>query len=99
MTKKVFLFAFIFLLFCCNFPLASQIYEIENPDSLSYSVARLNCYWEFFPNTFINPELKTNADDYNLGLISGFNDIINLKTFGSVDDLATFRDRIKSVLK
>lgn len=90
MTKKVFLFAFIFLLFCCNFPLASQIYEIENPDSLSYSVARLNCYWEFFPNTFINPELKTNADDYNLGLISGFNDIINLKTFGSVDDLATF---------
>ena len=87
------------MLFLCSFPLFAQIYEVENPDSLSHSVARLNCYWEFFPNTFINPELKTDSDDYNLGLISGFDDIVNLKTFGSVDDLTTFSKNLDNLQK
>lgn len=87
------------MLFLCSFPLFAQIYEVENSDSLSHSVARLNCYWEFFPNTFINPELKTDSDDYNLGLISGFDDIVNLKTFGSVDDLTTFSKNLDNLQK
>ncbi|MBQ8353751.1 MAG: adenylate/guanylate cyclase domain-containing protein [Spirochaetaceae bacterium] len=99
MIKRLSKFIFVFMLFLCTFPLFSQIYEVENPDSLSHSVARLNCYWEFFPNTFINPELKTDSDDYNLGLISGFDDIINLKTFGSVDDLTTFSKNLDNLQK
>ena len=99
MIKRLSKFIFVFMLFLCSFPLFAQIYEVENPDSLSHSVARLNCYWEFFPNTFINPELKTDSNDYNLGLISGFDDIINLKTFGSVDDLTTFSKNLDNLQK
>jgi len=99
MIKRLSKFIFVFMLFLCSFPLFAQIYEVENPDSLSHSVARLNCYWEFFPNTFINPELKTDSDDYNLGLISGFDDIVNLKTFGSVDDLTTFSKNLDNLQK
>ena len=99
MIKRLSKFIFVFMLFLCTFPLFSQIYEVEHSDSLSHSVARLNCYWEFFPNTFINPELKTDSDDYNLGLISGFDDIINLKTFGSVDDLTTFSKNLDNLQK
>ena len=99
MIKRLSKFIFVFMLFLCSFPLFAQIYEVENSDSLSHSVARLNCYWEFFPNTFINPELKTDSDDYNLGLISGFDDIINLKTFGSVDDLTTFSKNLDNLQK
>jgi len=99
MIKRLSKFIFVFMLFLCSFPLFAQIYEVENSDSLSHSVARLNCYWEFFPNTFINPELKTDSDDYNLGLISGFDDIVNLKTFGSVDDLTTFSKNLDNLQK
>ena len=99
MIKRLSKFIFVFMLFLCSFPLFAQIYEVENSDSLSHSVARLNCYWEFFPNTFINPEVKTDSDDYNLGLISGFDDIINLKTFGSVDDLTTFSKNLNNLQK
>ena len=99
MIKRLSKFIFVFMLFLCSFPLFAQIYEVENSDSLSHSVARLNCYWEFFPNTFINPEVKTDSDDYNLGLISGFDDIVNLKTFGSVDDLTTFSKNLNNLQK
>ena len=99
MIKRLSKFIFVFMLFLCSFPLFAQIYEVENSDSLSHSVARLNCYWEFFPNTFINPEVKTDSDDYNLGLISGFDDIVNLKTFGSVDDFTTFSKNLYNLQK
>ena len=48
MIKRLSKFIFVFMLFLCSFPLFAQIYEVENSDSLSHSVARLNCYWEFF---------------------------------------------------
>lgn len=90
MIKKSIKFFILCFLCLLAFPAFSQVYEIEDASVLSSEVAMLNCYWEFFPNTFINPDSKTDVQDYELGLISGYKDILSLNGLGSVDDLITF---------
>ena len=85
------IFALLILCFS-SFPLFSQIYEVKNPDALSKQMEILNCYWEFFPSTFINPNLKITSDEYNLGVFAGYDDLVNKKSSGSITDFSTFID-------
>ena len=79
------LFMFIFIS-----PFFSQVYKVEDASILASVPIKLNCYWEFFPNIFINPDSKTSSKDFDLGLISGYEDIFSLTNLGSVTDFDTF---------
>lgn len=90
------IFALLILCFS-SFPLFSQIYEVENHEVLSKRMEILNCYWEFFPSTFINPNLKITSDEYNLGVFTGYHDLASKTSSGSITDFSTFIEADSSV--
>ena len=84
--KKLFL-VLLSLVCCVAF---SQTFEIQDTDILSSSQIRLNCYWEFFPNQFIDPNNKTFPEFYELGPITNSISSSNQNIFGSFEDSQLF---------
>lgn len=95
------LFKFFLLSFLLTFfisPLFSQIYEVKDSSVLDKETVILNCYWEFFPSKFIDPNLRINPFDYNLGVISDFTDENSIYTQSYFSDIEIY-NQTTSIIK
>lgn len=85
MNKFSKLILFISLFFAFSSPIFSQVFEIENSSELKNKSIILNCYWEFFPNKFIDPNTRIKTNDYNLGFLTNFPEEFS-QIYGSSQD-------------